>query len=300
MVLSDTPTTRHTLRATELGLGYGERQIVSDLTVDIPAGKVTVIIGANGCGKSTLLRGLARLLAPTHGAVLLDGKAISSIPSKQVAKVMGLLPQTPIAPEGITVADLVGRGRYPHQGWFRQWSADDDRAVAEALTATSTLELADRPIEEMSGGQRQRVWIAMALAQETDLLLLDEPTTYLDLSHQLEVLDLLTDLNRRRGTTIVIVMHDLNLACRYADHVIAMHGGRITAEGTPHQVITSASVELVFGLRSVIITDPVSNTPTVIPIGRHHCADSDTDGETGGERLRGAVLSGEWPGDTVR
>ena len=171
--------------------------------------------------------------------MLLDGTAISSIPSKEVAKVMGLLPQTPIAPEGITVADLVGRGRYPHQGWFRQWSADDDRAVAEALTATSTLDLADRPIEEMSGGQRQRVWIAMALAQETDLLLLDEPTTYLDLSHQLEVLDLLTDLNRRRGTTIVLVMHDLNLACRYADHLIAMRDGRISAEGTPNEVVTA-------------------------------------------------------------
>ena len=188
---------------------------------------------------------------------------------------MGLLPQAPIAPEGITVADLVGRGRYPHQGWFRQWSPDDDRAVAEALTATSTLELADRPIEEMSGGQRQRVWIAMALAQETDLLLLDEPTTYLDLSHQLEVLDLLTDLNRRRGTTIVIVMHDLNLACRYADHLIAMRDGRISAEGTPNEVITAEAMH--GGVRAAveIITDPVSKTPTIIPIGRHHCADED-------------------------
>ena len=199
-------------------------------------------------------------------------------------------PQAPVAPEGMTVADLVGRGRYPHQGWFRQWAPDDDRAVAEALTVTSTLELADRPIEEMSGGQRQRVWIAMALAQETDLLLLDEPTTYLDLSHQLEVLDLLTDLNRRRGTTVVIVMHDLNLACRYADHLIAMRDGRISAEGTPSEVITAEAMMEVFGLRSTIITDPVSKTPTIIPIGRHHCAD-DTDDET-------AVLSGEWSGET--
>jgi len=204
--------------------------------------------------------------------------------------VMGLLTQAPIAPEGITVADLVGRGRYPHQGWFRQWAPDDDRAVAEALTVTSTLELADRPIEEMSGGQRQRVWIAMALAQETDLLLLDEPTTYLDLSHQLEVLDLLTDLNRRRGTTVVIVMHDLNLACRYADHLIAMRDGRISAEGTPNEVITAEAMMEVFGLRSTIITDPVSKTPTIIPIGRHHRAD-DSDDET-------AVLSGEWSGET--
>ena len=275
MVLSDAPAIRHTLAASELALGYGDRQIVENLTVDIPTGKVTVIIGANGCGKSTLLRGLARLLPPQHGAVLLDGRSITSIPSKQVAKVMGLLPQTPIAPEGSTVADLVGRGRYPHQGWFRQWSADDDRAVAEALTATSTLELADRPIEDMSGGQRQRVWIAMALAQETDLLLLDEPTTYLDLSHQLEVLDLLTDLNRRRGTTVVIVMHDLNLACRYADHLIAMKDGRISAEGSPTEVVTSESMLEVFGLRAQIITDPISRTPTIIPIGRHHCVDGD-------------------------
>ena len=280
MVLSDAPATRHTLSASELGLGYGDRQIVEDLTVDIPTGKVTVIIGANGCGKSTLLRGLARLLTPTHGAVLLDGRSISSIPSKQVAKVMGLLPQAPIAPEGITVADLVGRGRYPHQGWFRQWAPDDDR-----------------PIEEMSGGQRQRVWIAMALAQETDLLLLDEPTTYLDLSHQLEVLDLLTDLNRRRGTTVVIVMHDLNLACRYADHLIAMRDGRISAEGTPNEVITAEAMMEVFGLRSTIILDPVSRTPTIIPIGRHHCADDDGVGFTADET---AVLSGEWSGEKSR
>jgi len=298
MVLSDAPATRHTLSATDLGLGYGDRQIVENLTVDVPPGKVTVIIGANGCGKSTLLRGLARLLTPTTGAVLLDGKAISSIPSKQVAQVMGLLPQSPIAPEGITVADLVGRGRYPHQGWFRQWSSADERAVAEAMTATSTLELADRPIEEMSGGQRQRVWIAMALAQETDLLLLDEPTTYLDLSHQLEVLDLLTDLNRRRGTTIVIVMHDLNLACRYADHLIAMRDGRISTEGTPHEVITSRAMQEVFGLRAQIITDPISNTPTIIPIGRHHCPPGEENRTLDGDRA--ALLSGEWAGETLR
>ena len=194
------------------------------------------------------------------------------MPSKEVAKVMGLLPQAPIAPEGITVADLVGRGRYPHQGWFRRWSPADDRAVGEALRATGTAELADRPIDEMSGGQRQRVWIAMALAQETDLLLLDEPTTYLDLTHQVEVLDLLTDLNRRRGTTIVIVMHDLNLACRYADHLIAMRDGRITQQGRPSEVITAETMREVFGLSASIVDDPISGTPTIIPIGRHHCA----------------------------
>ena len=275
MVLHDAHVERHTLSAIDLGLGYGDRQIVSGLSVEIPTGKVSVIIGANGCGKSTLLRGLARLLSPTSGSVLLDGRNIQAWQSKEVAKVMGLLPQAPIAPEGITVADLVGRGRYPHQGWFRQWSDADDRAVAEALAVTDTLDLAGRPIEEMSGGQRQRVWIAMALAQETDLLLLDEPTTYLDLTHQVEVLDLLTDLNRRRGTTIVIVMHDLNLACRYADHLIAMRAGEISGQGSPSEVITPDTMQEVFGMNSVIINDPVSNTPTVIPIGRYHCAEAD-------------------------
>ena len=273
MVGPDAPAGRHTLAAADLELGYGDRRIVSDLTVAIPAGRVTVIIGANGCGKSTVLRGLARLLAPTGGSVLLDGEDIRSWPSREVAKVMGLLPQSPVAPEGITVADLVGRGRYPHQGWFRRWAAADDQAVADALSATDTLGLADRTIDEMSGGQRQRVWIAMALAQQTDLLLLDEPTTYLDLNHQVEVLDLLTDLNRRHGTTIVIVMHDLNLACRYADQLIAMSDGRITAQGTPAEVITAETVREVFGLDALIVTDPVSHTPTVVPIGRHHCAE---------------------------
>ena len=192
-----------------------------------------MIVGANGCGKSTLLRGMARLVTPVRGAVLLDGKSVHHTPSKEVARVLGLLPQAPVAPEGITVTDLVGRGRYPHQGWFRHWSAADDEAVAHALAATGTTELADRRIEDMSGGQRQRVWIAMALAQETDLLLLDEPTTYLDLAHQIDVLDLLTDLNAQRGTTIVVVMHDLNLACRYADHMIAMADGAVAAQGPP-------------------------------------------------------------------
>lgn len=265
------PVTPRRLEAAGVSLGYGGREIVADLSLQVPTGQVSVIIGANGCGKSTLLRGMARLINPTGGAVLLDGKSVHSQPSKEVAKVMGLLPQSPTAPEGITVADLVGRGRYPHQGWFRQWTAEDERAVTEALIATDTLALADRPIEEMSGGQRQRVWIAMALAQETDILLLDEPTTFLDLSHQLEVLDLLTDLNRRRGTTIVVVMHDLNLACRYADHLVAMADGRIVAAGTPTEVITAELMRDVFNLSATVIEDPVSHTPTIIPIGRHHC-----------------------------
>jgi iron complex transport system ATP-binding protein len=261
----------HRLETQNLVLAYGERPVVEDLTIAVPDGRITVIVGANGCGKSTLLRGMARLVDPVRGTVLLDGKSVHHTPSKEVARVLGLLPQAPVAPEGITVTDLVGRGRYPHQGWFRHWSTEDDEAVAHALAATGTTELADRRIEDMSGGQRQRVWIAMALAQETDLLLLDEPTTYLDLSHQIDVLDLLTDLNRQRGTTIVVVMHDLNLACRYADHMIAMADGSVAAQGPPTDVVTRELVQQVFGIESVVVADPVSRTPTIVPIGRHHC-----------------------------
>lgn len=258
------------LNAKDLTLAYDDRQVVRDLTVELPAGKVTVIVGANACGKSTLLRGLARLLKPASGAVLLDGKNIHSLSTRAVAKTLGLLPQTPVAPDGIAVADLVGRGRYPHQGWFRQWTADDDAAVAAALRATDTLDLADRNVDELSGGQRQRVWIAMALAQQTDILLLDEPTTFLDVTHQIEVLDLITDLNRRAGTTVAIVLHDLNLAARYADHLIAMKAGRIAAQGSPSAVVTEETVAAVFGLQARIIPDPVSHTPMVVPVGRHH------------------------------
>ena len=263
-------TTEHTLEARDLSLSYDSRPVVRDLSVAVPAGKVSVIVGANACGKSTLLRGLARLLSPVSGAVYLDGKSIHSMPTKAVATMLGLLPQSPIAPEGIKVSDLVGRGRYPHQGWFRSWGKDDDEAVAAALLATDTLDLASRSVDELSGGQRQRVWIAMALAQETDLLLLDEPTTFLDVSHQVEVLDVLTDLNRRRRTTIVIVLHDLNLAARYADHLIAMKDGEIIAEGEPSAVVTEETVDAVFGMPSQVLTDPVSGTPMVVPIGRHH------------------------------
>ena len=260
----------NTLEARSLTLGYAARDIVRDLDVRVPAGRITMIVGANACGKSTLLRGLARLLRPRDGAVLLDGRSIHDLPSRQVAQVLGLLPQTPVAPDGITVADLVGRGRYPHQGWFRRWNADDERAVTEALRATGTADLADRALDELSGGQRQRVWVAMALAQETDLLLLDEPTTFLDINHQVELLDLLTDLNRDAGRTIVAVLHDLNLACRYADHIIAMKQGRIVAEGIPAEVIDAAVVTDVFGLECEVLPDPVSGTPMVLPRGRHH------------------------------
>jgi len=260
----------HELRAQDLTLGYDDRDIVTDLSVEIPDGRITVIVGANACGKSTLLRGLARLLSPRAGQVVLDGRSVQDMKSVDVAKVLGLLPQTPLAPDGITVGDLVGRGRYPHQGWFRTWSAEDDEAVATALEATGTGDLVDRRLQELSGGQRQRVWVAMALAQDTDLLLLDEPTTYLDINHQVELLDLLTDLNRQRGKTIVIVLHDLNLACRYADHIIAMKDGVIVTEGAPVDVIDAAVVTEVFGLACEVIPDPVSGTPMIVPRGRHH------------------------------
>ena len=258
------------LSAQDLTLKYDQRCVVEGLTAEIPEGKVTMIVGANACGKSTLLRGLSRLLKPAAGVVTLDGKDIHSRPARELARTLGLLPQHPTAPDGITVRDLVGRGRYPHQGFFRSWSPDDDAAVQRALETTETLELADRNVDELSGGQRQRVWIAMALAQETDVLLLDEPTTYLDLAHQVEVLDLVTDLNRKRGTTVAIVLHDLNLAARYADHVIAMKAGEIVALGAPEKVVTEKLVLDVFGLESRVIPDPISGTPLIIPIGRHH------------------------------
>ncbi|CAM5419434.1 ABC transporter ATP-binding protein [Streptomyces microflavus] len=260
----------HTLEARDVRLGYGDREIVPGLSVTVPPGRITVIVGPNACGKSTLLRAMARLLAPSAGAVLLNGRSIQEMPTKEVAAVLGILPQSPTAPEGITVSDLVGRGRYPHQGFFRRWSAEDDEAVAQALLSTDVLELADRPVDELSGGQRQRVWIAMALAQRTDILLLDEPTTFLDASHQLDVLDLLTDLNRERGVTMVAVLHDLNLACRYADHMIAMKDGRILAEGRPADIVTEELVGEVFGMRCSVIEDPASATPMVVPLGRHH------------------------------
>ena len=199
-----------------------------------------------------------------------SSRAIHQTPTRLVARTLGLLPQAPVTPEGVTVVDLVGRGRHPHQGAFRRWSAADEEAVAEALALTGTSDLASRVVDELSGGQRQRVWIAMALAQGTDLLLLDEPTTYLDLAHQVEMLDLLADLNARRGTTVVMVLHDLNLAARYADHLVAMADGSVVAEGPPAEVVTEDVVRGVFDLDCRVITDPVSRTPLVVPVGRHH------------------------------
>ncbi|MFE7139513.1 ABC transporter ATP-binding protein [Streptomyces sp. NPDC057644] len=269
-------TTHHRLTAEGLTLGYGDRTVVDSLDLVVPPGRITVIVGANACGKSTLLRSMSRLLAPRAGRVVLDGKEVHRLPAKELARTLGLLPQSPIAPEGITVSDLVGRGRHPHQGIFSRWNEQDDAAVAAALEATHTEPLAERAVDELSGGQRQRVWIAMALAQQTDLLLLDEPTTFLDASHQIEVLDLLTDLNRSRGTTIVMVLHDLNLAARYADHLIALADGGLHASGTPSEVLTEETVRAVFDLDSRIIEDPVSGRPLMLPIGRHHVLDGAT------------------------
>lgn len=265
----------HTLTVNELSAGYGESVILEGLDLVVPTGKITVIVGANACGKSTLLRTMSRLLSPRRGHVLLDGTSIHRIAPRELARTLGLLPQSPIAPEGIAVADLVSRGRHPHQGMFARWTRKDDEAVAAALAATKTVDLAERPVDELSGGQRQRVWIAMALAQQTDVLLLDEPTTFLDISHQIEVLDLLTDLNHTRGTTIVMVLHDLNLAARYADHLVAMAGGRLHSSGRPEDVLTEETVHQVFGLESRIIIDPVSGRPMMLPIGRHRMTRQD-------------------------
>ncbi|KTS64657.1 iron-dicitrate transporter ATP-binding subunit [Microbacterium testaceum] len=253
------------LEARSVSLAYDGTTVVPELTVAIPPGSFTVIIGPNACGKSTLLRGLSRLLSPAAGTVVLDGRDISSYPAKEVARRLGLLPQSALAPDGITVADLVGRGRYPHQSLLRQWSSADEAAVKEALDATGTADLSARPVDALSGGQRQRVWVAMVLAQQTDLLLLDEPTTYLDVAHQVELMELFAELNAR-GRTVVAVLHDLNHAARYASHIIAMRDGRIVAEGAPREVITSERVEEVYGLPNVVIDDPVTGGPLVVPL----------------------------------
>jgi iron-siderophore transport system ATP-binding protein len=260
----------HTLKTENTISGYDSKVIVNDISLTVPDGKISVIIGANACGKSTLLKTMARLLKPISGEITLDDKPIGKIPPKQLARVVGLLPQTPIVPEGITVADLVGRGRFPHQKVLSGWSKEDYDAVAQAMEIMKITELANHNIDELSGGQRQRVWIAMALAQQTDILFLDEPTTFLDITYQVEILDLLTDLNQKHNTTIVMVLHDINLSARYADYIFAMREGQLVAEGIPSKIITSDIIKNIYGLDSVVMEDPVSHTPLIIPKGRHH------------------------------
>ena len=260
-------TPRSRLAARDLTVGYDRRVISRELSVEIPDGSFTVIVGPNACGKSTLLRALSRLLAPSAGQVVLDGRSIASYRAKDLARVLGLLPQTSLAPDGITVADLVGRGRHPHQGFMRQWSRADEDAVAAAMAATGIVELSGRRVDELSGGQRQRVWVAMVLAQQTSLVLLDEPTTFLDIAHQIDLMELFTDLNHQ-GTTLVAVLHDLNQAARYGTHLIAMKDGAVVAQGAPAEIVTAELVEEVFGLSCVVVPDPVTGTPSVTPIGR--------------------------------
>ncbi|MEV4876832.1 ABC transporter ATP-binding protein [Streptomyces cyaneofuscatus] len=257
------------LAARGVTVGYGGRAVIDDLDVAIPSGVVTTIIGPNGCGKSTLLRTLTRLLKPAAGTVVLDGEDIAGLRTRDVAKKLGLLPQAPVAPEGLTVGDLVARGRHPHQSWLRQWSSDDADVVERALAMTGVADLADRPVDSLSGGQRQRVWISMTLAQGTDLLLLDEPTTYLDLAHAIDVLDLVDDLHES-GCTVVMVLHDLNLATRYSDNLIVMRAGSILAQGHPRDVITAELLHEAFGLQAKVIDDPVGDRPLIVPIGRTH------------------------------
>ncbi|WP_326562483.1 ABC transporter ATP-binding protein [Micromonospora sp. NBC_01796] len=259
-------TTR--LSCADATLAYDQRVVAEALSVAIPDHSFTVLVGPNGCGKSTLLRALARLLTPRRGTVHLDGRSIHELRAKEVARRLGLLPQTTVAPDGITVLDLVARGRYPHQGLLRQWSPADESAVADAMAATNVTDLAGRYVDELSGGQRQRVWLAMALAQQTPILLLDEPTTFLDIAHQIEVLDLVARLREEQGHTLVAVLHDLNHACRYATHLIAMRDGRVVAQGPPADIITADLVEEVFGLPCRVITDPESGTPLIIPRAR--------------------------------
>lgn len=256
------------LSTKNLCLAYDGAQIIHDLNLAIPAGQVTALVGANGCGKSTLLRGLARLLKPRGGTVYLNSTSILQLSTKEVAQQLGILPQGPVAPEGLTVRDLVAQGRYPYQNWLQQWSGEDEKIVQQALVTTDLLELAQRALDTLSGGQRQRAWMAMTLAQDTEILLLDEPTTFLDLAHQIEVLDLLYELNQTQGRTIVMVLHDLNQACRYADYLVAVKDGRIFAAGAPTLVMTEETLQEVFGLECRVVPDPVVGTPMCVPLGR--------------------------------
>lgn len=256
------------LHGERLTLAYGKKIIAESLNVTIPDGHFTAIIGPNGCGKSTLLRTLSRLMTPTHGHVYLDGEEIQHYASKEVARRIGLLAQNATTPGDISVQELVARGRYPHQPLFSRWRQEDEDAVQNAMLATGIVNLANQSVDTLSGGQRQRVWIAMVLAQDTSIMLLDEPTTWLDISHQIDLLELLSELNRERGFTLAAVLHDLNQACRYATHLIAMRDGKIVAEGAPREIVTPEFIEAVYGLRCMIIEDPVAHTPLVVPLGR--------------------------------
>ncbi|MFT4136524.1 ABC transporter ATP-binding protein [Microbacterium sp.] len=260
-----TKPTDETLRAEDATIGYDTRIVSTALSVSVPAGSFTAIIGPNACGKSTLLRALARVLRPVSGRIVLDGRSISDYPVREVARRLGLLPQTALAPDGITVADLVARGRYPHQTLFQRWRPEDEEAVGRALAATGTTELAGRMVDELSGGQRQRVWVAMLLAQDAPVLLLDEPTTFLDIAHQYELLELFRRFNEE-GRTLVAVLHDLNQACRYADHLIVMKDGAVVATGAPAEVMSAQLVHDVFGLRALVVPDPATATPLVVPV----------------------------------
>lgn len=267
IMMLDTAT-QAALTTRSITLAYDGNAIIQGLNLAIPKGQITTLVGPNGCGKSTLLRGLARLLKPRKGTVYLEGDAIARLPTKELAKRLGILPQNPTAPEGLTVRELVAQGRYPHQNWWQQWSQDDELKVEKAIATTYLEEFANRSIDTLSGGQRQRAWIAMALAQDTETLLLDEPTTYLDLAHQIEVLDLLYDLNQQGDRTVIMVLHDLNLAARYSHHLVALKEGAVVAQGQPHTVITETLVHQVFGLESRIIDDPISGTPLCIPVSQ--------------------------------
>ncbi|MDO5422315.1 MAG: ABC transporter ATP-binding protein [Eubacteriales bacterium] len=263
----------HVLKAEHLQVGYDKKVIVQDMSITIPDHKISVIIGSNGCGKSTLLKAFARLLPPMKGEILLDGRSYSRIPSKKLAQIIGLLPQSPLVPEGIKVSDLVSRGRYPYHEAFRGMTKEDFRAVDEAMEMMGVAEYADCNVDELSGGQRQRVWIAMTLAQQTDILFLDEPTTYLDITYQIEILDLLAELNRTKKMTIVMVLHDINLSARYADYLFALAGGKLAAAGRPGEILSEQLIWDIFRLECVVIEDPVSRSPHVIPKGRF-CGDA--------------------------
>lgn len=260
-----------TIRTNELTLSYGEKIIIDELDLAIPKGEISVFIGGNGCGKSTLLRSIARLLKPKEGSVLLEGKSIAKLSTKAVAKKLAILPQSPTAPEGLSVLQLVKQGRFPHQSWLKQWSDEDEAIVNRALEATRMVELQDRPVDELSGGQRQRAWIAMTLAQDTDIILLDEPTTYLDMTHQIEILDLLFELNETENRTIVMVLHDLNLACRYAHNIVAIRDQKVYKQGKPEEVVNCKLVQDVFDMQCQVLTDPLFGTPLCIPHGRGRC-----------------------------